>query len=51
MNEELKKAIKSCADFLCDECPYQEYAHHEYKMRCIHFLMVDIAKEVDKNSF
>ena len=41
-NEETLKAIQVCAEFLCSECPYKIYEHEEYKMRCIHKLMVDI---------
>ena len=43
--EVVAKAIDCCADFLCDECPFQIYDDNHYRLRCIHRLMIAI-KEV-----
>ena len=40
--EETLKGLKCCADFLCDDCPYQIYSHDEYKMRCNYKLIKDL---------
>lgn len=52
MNEEdILKGIECCAEYLCGECPYRRFEHIDYKMRCIHMLMEDIAtwvKEIKK---
>lgn len=40
--EEILKGIECCAEYLCSDCPYQKYEHHEYKMRCVHRLLEDI---------
>lgn len=44
--EQTEKAMKCCEEFLCGECPYQIYddVTHEYSLRCIHTLMIDINK-------
>lgn len=36
------KGLECCAEFLCDECPYQKYEHDDYKLRCIHLLVMDL---------
>lgn len=49
--EEILKGIECCAEYLCGECPYQRFERIDYKMRCIHMLMKDIAtwvKEIKK---
>lgn len=46
MNKELEKALECCSKFLCDECPYQKYDSHNYPIRCIHILVVDVYKEI-----
>ena len=38
------QGLSCCTEFLCDECPYQIFEHEEYKMRCIHKLIEDLAK-------
>ena len=48
------KAIASCAEFCCGECPYDIYVSKDYPFRCIHYLMTDIneflkEKEENKN--
>ena len=40
--EETLKGLKCCAEFLCDECPYKIYEHIDYKLRCIHKLIIDL---------
>ena len=42
--EDIFKGLSKCKDFLCNECPYQIFEHEEYKMRCIHKLIEDLAK-------
>ena len=49
--EDILKGIECCAEYMCGECPYQRFEHKDYKMRCIHMLMEDIAtwvKEIKK---
>ena len=41
-NSSLLEALAHCAEFLCDECPYQKWDSNEYKLRCIHMLIVDL---------
>ena len=36
------KGLKCCAEFLCGECPYAEYDHIEYKLRCSHMMHQDL---------
>ena len=36
------KGLSACAEFLCSDCPYKEYDHHEFKLRCIHTLIEDL---------
>lgn len=40
--EETLKGLECCAEFLCSECPYKIYEHVDYKLRCIHKLIVDL---------
>lgn len=40
--ETVLKGIECCSEFLCAECPYKKYEHHEYTIRCMHKLMLDI---------
>lgn len=44
--EQIEQGMKCCEEFLCGECPYQRYddTTHEYNIRCMHKLMVDINK-------
>lgn len=42
--EEVLKGLKCCVDYECSECPYQKYDHVDYKLRCMHMLIVDINK-------
>lgn len=41
---EVLKGLECCKEYLCDECPYQKYDHIEYKLRCIHKLIADLAE-------
>lgn len=41
------KGLKCCAEYLCGECPYKEFEHIEYKLRCIHMLINDL-EEVNR---
>lgn len=41
-------ALASCAEFLCDECPYRIWDSDEYKLRCIHLLIKDLNKILNK---
>lgn len=36
------KALAACSEFYCGECPYQYLESDEYKLRCIHTLIVDV---------
>lgn len=36
--------LKCCSEFLCGECPYAEYQHIEYKLRCIHKMLMDLTE-------
>ncbi len=40
--EEIAKGIDCCSEFLCGECPYKVYHSHDYPIKCIHHLMVDV---------
>lgn len=40
--EEVLKGLRCCAEFLCDECPYYKFHHHEYKLRCTYFMIKDL---------
>lgn len=40
--ETIMKALSVCAEFECDRCPYQYLDHEEYKLRCIHALIMDL---------
>lgn len=44
--DQIELGMKCCEEFLCGECPYQRYDDptHEYSIRCMHKLMVDINK-------
>lgn len=46
--EETIKGLKCCSDFLCNECPYKVYEHIDYKLRCIHKLIVDINEIIEE---
>lgn len=41
-DKEIEKGLECCAEFLCGECPYQKWDHKDYKLLCIHKLMVDV---------
>ena len=44
---EIEQGMKCCNEFLCGECPYEQYddkVSKQYIMRCIHMLMQDINK-------
>lgn len=48
----VRKGVECCAEFLCGECPYQEYEHKDYILKCTHVLMKDIdnyLKYIDKS--
>lgn len=38
----VRKAVVSCSEFCCGECPYNIYVSKDYSLRCIHHLMIDI---------
>lgn len=40
--EETLKGLDCCSEFLCGECPYKIYMHHDYTIRCMHKLMIDL---------
>ena len=40
--EEITKGLNCCSEFLCGECPYKIYHSHDYPIKCIHRLMVDL---------
>lgn len=40
--DDVLKGLECCKEFLCDECPYQKYESIDYKLRCIHKLIVDL---------
>ena len=42
-DKEIEKGLECCAEFLCGECPYQKFDHIDYKLQCIHMLIVDVA--------
>ena len=55
-DREIEKGLECCTEFLCGECPYQKFDHIDYKFRCIHMLIVDVANlykrtEVDYGNF
>jgi hypothetical protein len=46
---QIKQAITCCAEFLCGECPYQKYEDPNHIMYCIHKLIVDVDKMINKD--
>ena len=44
----IKKAVAACAEFECDNCPYNYLSDNHYMLRCIHVLMNDINKLLNK---
>lgn len=40
--EETLKGLSCCSEFLCGECPYNIYHSHDYPIKCMHKLMVDL---------
>lgn len=42
--EKIIKALASCSEFCCGECPYQCLDDKHYKLRCIHALIQDVHK-------
>ena len=40
--KEILKGLSCCSEFLCGECPYKIYMHHDYTNKCMHKLMVDL---------
>lgn len=40
--EIISKSVECCSEFLCSECPYNEYEDSHYTLKCIHMLMKDI---------
>ena len=42
-DKEIEKGLECCAEFVCGECPYQKFDHIDYKFRCVHMLIVDVA--------
>ena len=42
MKDKALKGLSSCAEFLCNECPYKEYDHPEFLLQCIHKLIEDL---------
>ena len=46
--DKIMKGIECCSEFLCKECPYQKYDHPTYKLQCMHKLIKDIKKGIDK---
>ena len=47
--EDTLKGLACCAEFLCGECPYKIYEHVDYKLRCIHKLIVDLNESKQKS--
>ena len=49
--QQIKKNVELCAEFMCGECPYNIYEdeNKEYSLRCIHKLMVDINYLLNSN--
>lgn len=39
---EILKGLDCCAEFICGECPYKIYYSHNYPLKCIHKLIVDL---------
>lgn len=44
--EEILKGLNCCSEFLCKECPYNQYASSNYILKCMHKLMVDLQKNL-----
>lgn len=42
MQLKVRMGLSACADCLCDEYPYKEFDHPDYKIQCIHKLIEDI---------
>ena len=46
--DKVMKALAACNEFCCDECPYQYLDHMDYKLRCIHVLIMDVNKMLNE---
>lgn len=47
IKKEIKKALKCCAEFLCNECPYQKYdGGTRMPLKCSHKMIVDLYNEL-----
>ena len=46
--EEILKGLECCSEFLCGECPYRKFYSHDYPLKCIHKLLVDLKELYDK---
>ena len=46
--ETIIKALKACSEFLCDECPYKYLEDHNFPLKCIHTLIVDLNYSICK---
>ena len=47
--QQIKKSVELCAEFMCGECPYNIYEDKEYPLRCVHKLMIDINSLLNSN--
>lgn len=47
--ETIMKALAACSEFECCECPYQYFDDHEYNLRCIHTLIVDVNEMLEES--
>ena len=46
--DKVMRALAACSEFCCDECPYQFLDHMDYKLRCIHVLIMDVNKMLNE---
>ena len=40
--QKVLKGLECCSDYLCGECPYQQFKDKEHILRCIHLLLSDL---------
>lgn len=42
--DEVKKGLECCVEYLCGECPYEKYDIKGKPLVCVHKLMEDLHK-------
>lgn len=44
--DDVKKGLECCVDYLCGECPYEKYDIKDKPLRCVHVLLEDLHKMI-----